>query len=418
MSREFPHYYTIDSNQKIISKTRYFNWNYNPRLRSLQAITEEFSELYETIIREQTKDKRVILPLSGGIDSRTQAAALNYIDADVNTYSYKYKRGHDEVLYAKKVARACDFPFQAWDVPQGYLWSNIEELSQLNKCYSEFTHPRQMAFHNRYAALGDVFSLGHWGDVLFDNVGVEAHMSLEQQVQFLLQKIVKKGGLELATSLWKNWNIEGDFKDYLYQRIKNLLSNIGIENNANAQIRAFKSMYWAPRWTSVNLSIFESEKPITLPYYDNKMCEFICSVPEIYLSDRQIQIEYLKLRNPELAKITWQDHRPFNLYNYHLNKTPYNLPHRILDKGTRLIKSKKTIQRNWELQFLGKQNIKHLEYWIFNNKRLNNNISETLIKNFYNKFKEKDQVYYSHSISTLLTLSLFFNNQINDSQPL
>jgi hypothetical protein len=138
------------------------------------------------------------------------------------------------------------------------------------------------------------------------------------------------------------------------------------------------------------------------------MCEFICSVPETYLSNRQIQIEYLKLRNPELAKITWQDQRPFNLYNYQLNKSPYNLPYRIFNIGKRLLKVQNTIQRNWELQFLGKENREHLEGWLFNNKDLNENISETIIKDFYQKFKTKNQVYYSHPTSILLTLSLFF----------
>src|SRR5690606_38601732 len=101
------------------------------------------------------------------------------------------------------------------------------------------------------------------------------------------------------------------------------------------------------------------------PYYDNRLCEFICSVPEKYLAGRQIQIEYLKMRNPDLAKISWQSHKPFNLYNYHLNKMPYNLPYRVVDKMKRTLNAKKYIQRNWELQFLGDQNEKHLKKWLF-----------------------------------------------------
>ena len=408
--------YIIDNNQKVVSKEPYFNWHYNPRERSLKTIAKEFSELFETIILEQTDNKRIILPLSGGIDSRTQAAALKHIKANVNAYSYKYKSGHDEVLYAKKITEVCNFSFQDWEVKEGYLWNCIEELSKLNDCYSEFTHPRQMAFSGLYAKLGDVFSLGHWGDVLFDNVGVKEDLPFEKQVEFVLQKVLKKGGMELATSLWKNWSIEGDFKDYLYQRIKSLLKNIDIKDSANAQIRAFKSLYWAPRWTSINLSIFKNENPIKLPYYDNRMCEFICNIPERFLSKRQIQIEYLKLRNPELAKITWQDHRPFNLYNYHFNKTPYNLPYRVYNKGKRILNSKQFIQRNWELQFLGEKNSKQLEYWLFENK--NDYIPSAIVKEFYEKFKRLNQVHYSHSISTLLTLSLFFKNRMNDSSNL
>lgn len=240
----------------------------------------------------------------------------------------------------------------------------IEELANINGCYSQFTHPRQMAFINEYAKLGDVFNLGHWGDVLFDDMKVDDNLSNEEQVQeFIIKKIIKKGGLELAESLWNSWKLEGNFNEYLTQRITILLQKINTKN-ANAQIRAFKSLYWAPRWTSTNLSVFESVKPIIVPYYDNRMCEFICSVPEKYLAKRQIQIEYLKMRMPALAKITWQENRPFNLYNYQFNKKPYNIPYIVLNKIKTAFFKKTLIQRNWELQFLGNENENHLKKYL------------------------------------------------------
>src|SRR5690606_10305843 len=104
------------------------------------------------------------------------------------------------------------------------------------------------------------------------------------------------------------------------------------------------------------LSVFEAAHPISLPYYDNRMCEFICTVPEEFLTDRKLQIAYIKQQNPALAKITWQDHRPFNLYNFSKNKSPNNLPFRVGNKLERIVKGKlgkPYIQRNWELQFLG-----------------------------------------------------------------
>jgi len=397
-------------NGRIISEKPYFKWNYQPVERPLEQIVAEFATLFEQIIEEQVGDKKVILPLSGGLDSRTQACALKHLNKNVFTYSYAFEGGHDETLYSKKIAKVCEFPFQSWKVPPGYLWPKIEELAAINGCYSEFTHPRQMAFIEKYKNLGDVFSLGHWGDVLFDDMGLPDDLSLEKQVEVLFKKVVKKGGLELATSLWQQWNLDGNFEEYLDQRIKDLLLKINISGSANAQIRAFKSLYWAPRWTSTNLSVFENERPISLPYYDNRMCEFICSVPEKYLAGRQIQIEYLKMRNPELAKITWQSQKPFNLYNYHLNKVPYNLAYRIFDKCKRTLNPQKFIQRNWELQFLGVENEKQLKKRLFENEKMNAVLPKELSLGFYDKFINEDSVYYSHAVSMLLTLSLFFKN--------
>lgn len=401
--------YVLENNT-VISEKKYFKWHYSPVERPLNQIVQEFAILFETIINEQTEDKKVILPLSGGLDSRTQAAALHYLGKSVHAYGYAFEGGHDETFYGKRIAEVCGFPFEEWKVPKGYLWTEIEKLALINGCYSDFTHPRQMAFVDNYASLGDIFSLGHWGDVLFDDMGVPDLLPLEDQAKIIVKKIVKKGGIELAETLWKSWRLEGDFKEYLFQRIQSILSEINIPTNANAQIRAFKSLFWAPRWTSTNLSVFESVCPITVPYYDDRMCEFICSVPEKYLAGRQIQIEYLKMRNPELAKITWQSQKPFNLYNYHLNKSPYNLPYRIFDKTKRTLSLQKFIQRNWELQFIGLENEKQLKKLLFENEKMNEVLPKELSLDFYEKFLNEDAVYYSHAVSMLLTLSLFFKN--------
>lgn len=402
--------YQIENNT-VVSKNTYFKWHYSPVERPLDQIVQEFATLFETIIKEQVGDKKVILPLSGGLDSRTQAAALNYLKIPVSSYSYEFTDGHKETKYSEKIAKVCNFPFSKWEISYGYLWNCIEELAKINDCYSEFTHPRQMAFLENYKKMGDIFSLGHWGDVLFDDMGVSDDLSFNDQVEIIIKKIVKKGGIELAESLWNEWNLDGSFKDYLKNRIITLLKKIDIPQSANAQIRAFKSLYWAPRWTSTNLSIFENVKPISVPYYDDRMCEFICSVPEKYLAGRQIQIEYIKMRMPELAKITWQEHRPFNLYNYHWDKKPWNIPYRIFNKVFRILKNKKIVQRNWELQFLGEENDKQLQKWLFENEKMQTIIPVKLINIFYKNFQNKDAVNYSHPVSILLTLSLFFKNQ-------
>ena len=397
--------YEIDGN-KILSERPYFKWHYSPIERPLTRVVKEFADLFEIIIKEQVGDKKVILPISGGLDSRTQAAALYTLGNKVHAYGYAFQGGHDEIYYGKKIAKACNFPFEDWKVPHSYLWNKIEDLAKINGCYSEFTHPRQMAFVEQYPHLGEIFSLGHWGDVLFDDMGVSDTLTLEKQVEVICYKIIKKGGMELANSLWKSWKLEGDFESYFFERIKKLVLEINIPENANAQIRAFKSLYWANRWTNSNLSVFESARPISVPYFDNRMCEFICTVPEKYLSGRKIQIEYLKLRMPEIAKITWQDHRPFNLYHYHWNKRPYNLPFRVFNKIKKAF-VKNGIQRNWELQFLGNNNDKKLQEWLFDNESFKELIPKEVVTDFYNQFKNDDSVNYSHPLSMLLTLSLF-----------
>ena len=397
----------LDKNGFLIESNPWFKWHYSPRNFSFEEALEEFTLLFEQIIAEQVKDNKVILPLSGGLDSRTQAVALAKMKNPVTTYSYSFKGGFSESGIGKKIAKTCGFDFNEFTIEPGYLWPKLEELVSINQCYSDFTHPRQMAVLEELKKMEGIFSLGHWGDVLFDRGAPEGTKD-DDLLEIILKKIVKKGGMELATALWQEWGLEGDFESYLRERIASLLNKIEIEN-PSAKLRAFKSLYWAPRWTSVNLSVFEAVHPICLPYYDDRMCEFICTVPEEFLADRKLQIAYIKQQNPDLAKITWQDHKPFNLYTFGKNKYPNNLPYRISNKLKRELKTKigkPYIQRNWELQFLGMENDEKLQHWLFS-ENLHPFISKPLLAKFYNNFKTVDAVKYSHPLSMLLTLAIW-----------
>lgn len=399
-------HHKIDKEGYILDSTPWFQWHYTPRDITFDQALEEFTDLFHLIINEQVGDRNVILPLSGGLDSRTQAVALKTLGKNVHSYSYDFKGGYPETKIAKQIAKKCGFFFEDFHIDKGYLWNCIEDLVKINGGYSDFTHPRQMAIINEFDAMGEVFSLGHWGDVLFDHQTKE-ELTEEQQVNLIIKKIVKKGGLELANQLWNHWKLDGDFSVYLNNRIQKLLKGIEIENTS-AKIRAFKSLYWAPRWTSTNLSVFEKKRPISMPYFDDRMCEFICTIPEEYLADRKLQIAYIKQQNLEVAKITWQSEKPFNLYNFHVNKLPYNLPYRIFNKLQREVKSligKPFIQRNWELQFLGKENKKQLENFLFDDD-FQKLVPKNVIEDIYHKFEMDDQVKYSHPVSMLLTLSL------------
>ena len=400
---------SIDDNDFWINSKPWFTWHYTPQKIDLRTAVHQFSNLFEKIVEKQSKNRKVILPLSGGLDSRSQAVALHKIEAEVESYSYSFYNGYGESSISKKIAERCNFSFTDFTIEKSYLWSVIDELAHINQCYSEFTHPRQMAVINEVAQLGNSFSLGHWGDVLFDSDGYPKNLSDEELLGILKKKIVKNGGIELANALWKNWKLEGNFETYLDKRLSTLFKSIKIEN-ISARLRAFKSLYWAPRWTSINLSIFEKKHEISLPFYEDAMCEFICTIPEEILADRKVQIEYIKRTNPSIAKILWQDAKPFSLYNYNLAKFPYNLPYRVLNKSKRIFESllgKKFVQRNWELQFLGKENKRKLASYILSD-NFNKQVNKELVEKFMTLFYKNNSLYYSHAISMLLTLSVYF----------
>ena len=399
----------LDDHGFLLNSESYFGWYYKPQKINFDEAVEQYETLFRAITKSQVKDNTVILPLSGGLDSRSQALIFKGLENQVDAFSYSFENGFKEHLISNQVAENCGFNFESYAIKEGYLWGSIEELAQLNKCYSEFTHPRQMAVLAQLKQKEGVFSLGHWGDVLFDR-GVPEGTKEADVIPLLLKKMVKPKGLELAEQLWSFWNLEGCFKDYLIDRLEASLSKIKIDN-LSAKVRAFKTSQWAHRWTTTNLSVFEKAHPITLPFYDNRMCEFICGIPEAYLADRKMQIAHISKDKP-LAQITWQAHKPFNIHNFHLNKTPNNLPYRISSKIHRSfnkLRGKPYIQRNWELQFIGGDNDRQLRNYLFTND-FNDFIPKSIVEDFYNKFHNTDPIHYAHPVSMLLTLSVWHKN--------
>ncbi len=405
--------YSFDEIGNITRQEQYFKWHYSPREITFAQALDEFSQLFESIVRQGTENAKVILPISGGLDSRTLAAALSG-SGNVFSYSYEFENGIGENSYGESIARACGYPFSGYTIPKGYLWGSIEKAAKLNGCYSDFTNPRQLAVLDKLKNKGSVFLLGHWGDVLFDDMWINSSLDLDAQVDIVKKKILKKGGAELAQALWQSWGLTGNFSEYLNERIRDMLISIPIDD-ANARVRAFKSLHWAPRWTSNNLTFFNSIHDIYVPYYHDEMCKFICTLPEKFLTGRRMQIEYLKQRAPRLAIIPWQKYDPCNLYNYEAYYSLRYLPYRVkrkIENEARNIDGKKKIVSNWQIQFLGKENEPNLKHWLFENPALMELIPRKLIDLFYAKFqRENDQ--YQHTISMLLTLSLFtrFKNE-------
>ena len=94
--------HTFDAAHKLIDSKPWFQWHYTPRDITFNEALEEFGNLFEQIMEEQTRDKQVILPLSGGLDSRTQAVAIQK-NPNVFSYSYAFKNGYPENKIAKKL---------------------------------------------------------------------------------------------------------------------------------------------------------------------------------------------------------------------------------------------------------------------------------------------------------------------------
>ena len=408
--------YQINDKSEIISEQKIWNWHYSPLERSFEDTLDEFSSLFNRLVIDSTKEKNVLLPISGGLDSRSLFIPVSK-QSNLILCSYEFDGGLNETYYGRELSERFNIPFYSQKIPRGYLWEKLDQIAELNGCFTDFTHPRQAAAINNWKGLGEVILLGHWGDVLFDKQADSKNISYNEQVIQLKKKIIKPGGIELANDLWRYWGLEGSFESYITDRLDKLYGDIDIDH-PSARMRAFKSLYWAPRWTSINLSIFNKAGEIVLPYYSDEMCKFICTVPERYLVGRKIQIEYIKKNCPEAARLPWQKYYPLNLYQYHRFNQPQYYFVRAIKKTNRIFqkflsKSPDLITRNWELQFLGDQNIIQLKKNLLEKNKFNKLIPQTIIRKYLDKF-QTDPVQYAHPLSMLLTLAVFSDKHYSE----
>lgn len=191
--------YQLNADKEIESTSSYFKWHYEPRHISFQTAVDEYTDLFEQIVKEQTNNKPVLLP-PGGLDSRNQVVALKHPGADVHSYSYSFAGGFKEHKISEKIAEVCNFKFDPFIIPPNYLWDVIDDLADINHCYSDFTHPRQMAVLDEFKKMKGEFSLGHWGDVFFDR-GIAAQDEDKSEIELIYKKVIKKGGLAVAEQL-------------------------------------------------------------------------------------------------------------------------------------------------------------------------------------------------------------------------
>jgi hypothetical protein len=400
---------SVDENNIIKGISRYWDWHYSPEIYNIEEATSAFANIFESYIEKNIKDEKIILPLSGGIDSRTIAAAIPYGLDKIVAYSYKFEGGIDEVEFGRSIAKAKGLDFKDFQISKGYLWNHLKELTDVTHCYSEFTHSRQLAVISELEKLGNLFLLGHGGE-LFRASKVDKNLNFDQLVDFIIKGSLKCGGLELAEHLWKVWGLTGTFSKYLKNLVSEALDQVKIKEN-RGRLRAFYYKFFVVPQSTINIKIFNRNNKILLPFWQEDMLELVCRIHEDLLTDRKLQINYIKKKSPELAAIPWQDYYPYNLFDYQKCKKNVRVPVRVYNYLTRAFQEKvfqkKIVKRNWELQFLGEDNDIQLRNHLFDDKRDSNLIEIKTKEHFYKKFKYDNPKYYSHSISILLTLSYF-----------
>ncbi len=283
-NREFLLYQKNEKNLKSCCYFKFLHGDYYelPEARLLeildQAFVNSFSRLVESTIKQ---GKRIVVPLSGGLDSRIIVAMLKRLGVnDVICMSYG-RKGCREAEISKRVAEAL-----------GYEWIFVE--STVKKWHEEYNSKEADLFR---IWAGNLSSLPHMqdfpavkelktqGKIPENSVFVPGHTGYGCHIP---DTTSFDSEAYLAASLKKHYNLwpyGQELEKILKQRISKSISGLEIKDNetfANA-IEYFDSNERQAKFITNSVRVYEFfGYEWRIPLWDTELMEFFLRVPVKY----------------------------------------------------------------------------------------------------------------------------------------
>ena len=396
--------YRISPNGELLEHRRYWTWHHTPDSgRSYAETVEEYDRLLRQAVRRCTAHGRVILPISGGLDSRSLAAVMEP-GATTQCYSYGYSAGSIETWIAGQIAQARGFTFTA-HVINPYLFGRLAEIARALHGSQDVTQARQCSVNAWVRERADAVLTGLWGDVWCDQLGLADGLPEGATIaQHALKRFQKRGRawlLQHVAAPMLGLPDAAGIEAMLAEKVAAGCRTFERIADPDFQVKAYKTSRWAFRWSNASLRGFELGATPRIPYYDVDLIDFFCTVPTAFVRDRRLQIDHLKQHAPEVARIRWQA-AGANLYLARYGRW-LDLPRRAMRKARRVVRRERAIQRNWEVQFLNAEGKHQLETWLM---RLAPDFAPAerireLLANFY----QQPDAAHGYTVSMLLTLA-------------
>jgi asparagine synthase (glutamine-hydrolysing) len=412
-------HYVFGATGAEIKAERYWNWRHEPDpKRSYKDTVAEFGGVFETVMRDQFRDGRIAVPISGGLDSRCTVAAIIGSDTRRPTlwpYSYGYSDDSVETKIARQVAAARGLPIDAFTT-RPYLFEQMGRVLACVEGFHDVTQCRQAAVTQEIASHADFIIAAHWGDVWLDTMGLAGSDSSPRPpssafvTNHALNKMAKKGRTWLIENICAPKLEEEKPEAVLQQFAAEGMNRLQHIEDPDFRVKAFKTDHWSFRWTVSSLRMFQTAAFPRLPFYDTRLADFFCTVPSAFVAARRLQIDYLKQYAPDLARIKWQVYDT-NLYNCQYFDS-WLLPKRAVKKAWRLLAREKTIERNWEVQFAGEKGEAGLRHWLLRpGLRLHDLVPKTKVEQLLKDFRaEPLKDGRGYTISMLLTFSAWLEH--------
>jgi asparagine synthetase B (glutamine-hydrolysing) len=336
----------IDRDGARHTDERYWSWTYEPQAdRPANDVLAAFDETLSAVVTDHARRGRLVVPLSGGLDSRTVFAVATRDHPDrVSALTYGYWPESPEIRIPRALAATRATELRELVVPE-YVFDRLDTVLDAVEGFSALCFTRQIGALDGFAAGGERIVGAHWGDVWFDDFGASAlHGDALTDRAFGL--FSRPGGDDLQSLLRLG---PGDHAGALRELVETELARVPDLGDPDLRIKALKTEQWSARWTIPGTCAYRAALPLALPFYDNRLVDFYLTVPTEVVSGRRLQVEYLRRHHPDLAAVPWEATGRSLLAED--GSAAGRTARRVVDKIRRSAARTPTTSRNWEVQY-------------------------------------------------------------------
>ena len=290
---------------------RYWDYSFysdgDRRLSEDDYIDTLAGKLTNAVNKRVREVSKLVLPISGGLDSRTLAAVLKNENSDkkVNAYSY----GHDhcyDVRFGKQIARTLGYDHKAIDITPDYIKDHSVRFQYLCEGTRTCDWAWHMIVHDIYSKemdgailsgfLGDAL-LGariSFGGVLNTKDDDTAVMKVyRNHIDAFDDSDIERYLHEDICRKVKNYNFEMIRQSYFRAPTENKLNRARYVNLCNRQ----------RRYVSSFLSEGEFLLNMLSPFTDNEFVDFVLQIPPDLMIGQSLYRKMITKHFPEVAKI-------------------------------------------------------------------------------------------------------------------
>ncbi|HOW42777.1 MAG TPA: asparagine synthase-related protein [Candidatus Omnitrophota bacterium] len=306
----------IDSDNPGVTK-QYWDFHSVDKNSSgtLQSCAEKTFSLLSAAVKKRVEgNSRIIVQISGGLDSRMIAALVRAAGREFAAVTFGARKCR-EVLLAREVVvkLRCDSHLIKEIRPQGFVGSIMETLKN-TECQCEslglsgpYSTMKETLANNQF----DLLLGGFCGDLILggsflrrDGV-INSNENLDQVAQYLFNLME---GPELApfqASIFTEV-MQENFTRYRLSNIKNELKIISDKVDSYGDLldwfiitnKIFHFINYAQRNNTIHVKEF-------YPFFDYEFFDFVYSLPLSMRKKHRIYKEIYKMQFPELAEIPW-----------------------------------------------------------------------------------------------------------------